>query len=49
MQIGLACGFASGPHFSTAYRSFFGHTPREERARRLMPRASVPPNGEIES
>jgi transcriptional regulator GlxA family with amidase domain len=33
VQIGLACGFSSGPHFSTAYRAHFGITPREERAR----------------
>ena len=32
VQIGLTCGFSSGPHFSTAYRSHFGITPREERA-----------------
>ena len=32
LQIGLACGFASGPHFSNAYRAHFGHTPRDERA-----------------
>jgi Transcriptional regulator containing an amidase domain and an AraC-type DNA-binding HTH domain len=33
VQIGLACGFSSGPHFSTAYRARYGITPREERAR----------------
>lgn len=33
LQIALASGFASGPHFSTAYRQHFGHTPREARAR----------------
>jgi transcriptional regulator GlxA family with amidase domain len=32
LQIGLSCGFSSGPHFSNAYRSHFGHTPREERS-----------------
>lgn len=31
VQIGLSCGFSSGPHFSSAYRNFFGLTPREER------------------
>jgi transcriptional regulator GlxA family with amidase domain len=31
VQIGLACGFASGPHFSSAYRNRFGLTPREDR------------------
>lgn len=40
MQVGLACGFASGPHFSNAYRSFFGHTPRDERSRRALPGAA---------
>lgn len=34
LQIGLACGFASGPHFSNAYRNHFGRTPREERSQR---------------
>ena len=31
LQIGLSCGFSSGPHFSNAYRAHFGHTPRDER------------------
>lgn len=35
LQIGLSCGFSSGPHFSSAYRARFGITPREQRARRL--------------
>ena len=35
LQVALACGFTSGPHFSNAYRSAFGCTPREERAREL--------------
>ncbi len=35
LQIGLACGFASGAHFSTAYRTYFGRTPRDERSTRL--------------
>ena len=35
LQIGLACGFSSGPHFSNAYRAHFGLTPREQRSRRL--------------
>lgn len=34
LQIGLACGFASGSHFSNAYRGRYGHTPREERSQR---------------
>jgi len=36
-QVGLACGFTSGSHFSTTYRNYFGCTPREERARNTMP------------
>ena len=36
LQIGLACGFASGPHFSNAYRAHFGHTPRDERSARAQ-------------
>ena len=34
LQIGLACGFSSGPHFSNAYRAHFGLTPREQRSGR---------------
>lgn len=36
LQIGLACGFASGPHFSNAYRAHFGRTPRDERGSRAQ-------------
>jgi len=36
-QVGLACGFTSGSHFSTTYRNYFACTPREERARHTMP------------
>ncbi len=32
VQIGLSCGFSSGPHFSSTYRNHFGITPREERS-----------------
>ena len=46
LQVGLACGFASGPHFSTAYRTYFGYTPREERARHTMPQAVTHSSGE---
>ncbi len=35
LQIGLSCGFSSGPHFSSAYRAHFSVTPRDERTRRL--------------
>ncbi|MDN3920097.1 GlxA family transcriptional regulator [Roseateles violae] len=34
LQIGLSCGFSSGPHFSNAYKTRFGHTPRDERSQR---------------
>lgn len=48
LQVGLGCGFASGPHFSNAYRAHFGHTPRDERAPRAAawrgaPDAPPPP------
>jgi transcriptional regulator GlxA family with amidase domain len=36
LQIGLSCGFASGSHFSNAYRARFGHTPRDERSQRVQ-------------
>jgi len=39
VQISLACGFSSGPHFSSTYRNHFGITPREERAQRTQPQA----------
>lgn len=32
LQVGLTCGFSSGPHFSNAYKARFGRTPRDERA-----------------
>ncbi|WP_271009793.1 GlxA family transcriptional regulator [Paucibacter sp. B51] len=34
LQIGLSCGFSSGPHFSNAYKAHFDKTPREERSQR---------------
>jgi transcriptional regulator GlxA family with amidase domain len=34
LQVGLSCGFSSAPHFSNAYRTRFGRTPREERSAR---------------
>lgn len=36
VQIGLACGFSSGPHFSSTYRNHFNITPREERSQRTQ-------------
>ncbi|WP_225861644.1 GlxA family transcriptional regulator [Ideonella benzenivorans] len=49
LQIALSCGFASGAHFSNAYRARYGHTPREERSpraaawRAAQAGVSVPP------
>jgi transcriptional regulator GlxA family with amidase domain len=43
LQIGLACGFASGPHFSNTYRAHFGRTPREERTLRASAWRDAPP------
>ncbi|MBI3347245.1 MAG: helix-turn-helix domain-containing protein [Burkholderiales bacterium] len=44
LQIGLSSGFSSGPHFSNAYKTHFGHTPRDERSRRALAwRAGAPP------
>jgi len=37
VQVGLMCGFSSGSHFSTAFGTLFGNTPREERQRKLQP------------
>jgi len=42
LQIGLACGFASGPHFSNAYRAQFGRTPRDERSVLVRAAAATP-------
>lgn len=36
VQIGLSCGFSSGPHFSSTYRNHFGITPREERMQKKI-------------
>ena len=33
IDVSLACGFVSAPHFSKCYRDFFGIPPREERRR----------------
>ena len=40
IDVSLACGFVSAPHFSKCYRDFFGIPPREER-RRFSPGQSV--------
>ncbi|WNJ97830.1 helix-turn-helix domain-containing protein [Vibrio ruber] len=36
VQIGLLCGFSSGPHFSSAYKAYYQITPREERSKMLQ-------------
>jgi transcriptional regulator GlxA family with amidase domain len=36
LQIGLSCGFSSGPHFSNAYKACFDKTPRDERSQRAI-------------
>lgn len=46
LQIGLSCGFASGSHFSNAYKAFHGCTPRDERSRRQPPEPGRPPSPE---
>lgn len=33
MEISLACGFVSAPHFSKCYRDYYGISPSEERSR----------------
>ena len=45
IQIGLSCGFSSGPHFSSAYRNFFGTTPREDRNQHRAGGLEPSPNG----
>ncbi len=47
LQVALACGFASGAHFSNAYRAAFGCTPRDERARELAGLRSPAGGGEL--
>lgn len=36
VDVGLACGFVSAPHFSKCYRDYFGIPPREERRMHLL-------------
>lgn len=47
LQVGLSCGFASGPHFSNAYKAHFGHTPRDERSKRAQAWRAAPSPGDI--
>jgi transcriptional regulator GlxA family with amidase domain len=42
VDIALACGFISAPHFSKCYRDLFGIPPRDER-RKLQARANGEP------
>lgn len=42
LQIGLSCGFSSGPHFSNSYKASFGHTPRDERSQRAAAWRNLP-------
>jgi transcriptional regulator GlxA family with amidase domain len=46
LQIGLSCGFSSAPHFSNAYRSHFGRTPRDERRERAAAWRAAPTSKE---
>ncbi len=46
LQIGLSCGFSSGPHFSNAYRAHFGRTPRDERSQRAQAWRTEPSSGD---
>lgn len=46
LQIGLSCGFSSGPHFSSAYRHHFGITPREQRSQQRARVGNVPGGGD---
>jgi transcriptional regulator GlxA family with amidase domain len=41
MEIAVACGFESPPHFSRCYRSHFGCPPSTERQRREARAAAV--------
>lgn len=36
VDVALACGFVSAPHFSKCYRDFFGTPPRDERRRQSL-------------
>jgi len=46
LQIGLSSGFSSGPHFSNAYKSHFGRTPRDERSQRALAWRGTPTSGD---
>lgn len=44
MEVAVACGFQSPPHFSKCYRDLFGHTPSAERrnSRRIVLEQAAP-------
>ncbi|MEO8858763.1 MAG: GlxA family transcriptional regulator [Burkholderiaceae bacterium] len=46
MEIAVACGFQSPPHFSKCYRNLFGHTPSAERQSTTRPSAA--PTADVE-
>ncbi len=41
LDIGIACGFYSAPHFSKVYRLYFGVTPRDDRQGGISPSQST--------
>ena len=43
MEIAVACGFQSPPHFSKCYRSMFGHSPSAERMAGAAALSGMPP------
>jgi transcriptional regulator GlxA family with amidase domain len=45
LQVGTACGFASAPYFSRAYRGLFGRPPRDDRRHAWSRRVPAPPAG----
>ncbi|MFT5219840.1 MAG: transcriptional regulator GlxA family with amidase domain [Planctomycetota bacterium] len=49
VDIALACGFISAPHFSKCYRDLFGIPPRDERRKLQASRAEVPPAPDLAS
>jgi transcriptional regulator GlxA family with amidase domain len=39
VDVSLACGFVSAPHFSKCYRDYFGIPPRDERQLKKNPKS----------
>ena len=48
VEISLACGFASAPHFSKCYRDMFGLPPRDERRLILADKVKAETSGQPE-